>query len=405
MSTQRRPTGHIFVVERRSGRVWFAKWRDGAGQHQKRLGPAWVKPHGQTARGAPRWRAADGPKPAGFLTPDDARDELYALLSEAPKERQAQTPQQRVTVREAADEWLRYEEHEAKVKRSTVMDYKNCADRICQHFGDEALEDVTPQEIERWKAGFRAERRLGDGKLRRTPPSPRTIRKYLINFNGIYRRAREVYGITVNPVTEVKRPGRVKAKQTLGSNSFLEPAEVHALLAAATDDTDRAIFATAAFCGLRLGELLALRWRAIDFKRSLISVEASFTRGREGTPKSGDGRTVPMAPEVARSLALLRDRQHYLAPRDLVFIGRGGTHVDPNALRKRFHKALEQADLPRVRLHDLRHTFGTIMVSRVDPRTLQHWMGHGSIEVTEMYMAFRDRAEDAALVSDAFRVP
>jgi len=38
------------------------------------------------------------------------------------------------------------------------------------------------------------------------------------------------------------------------------------------------------------------------------------------------------------------------------------------------------------------------------PRTLQQWMGHGSIEVTEMYMAFRNRAEDAALVSDAFRV-
>jgi integrase len=56
------------------------------------------------------------------------------------------------------------------------------------------------------------------------------------------------------------------------------------------------------------------------------------------------------------------------------------------------------------REHDLRHTFGTIMVSRVDPRTLQHWMGHGSIEVTEMYMAFRDRAEDAAKVSDAFRM-
>lgn len=44
------------------------------------------------------------------------------------------------------------------------------------------------------------------------------------------------------------------------------------------------------------------------------------------------------------------------------------------------------------------------MVSRVDPRTLQQWMGHASIEVTEMYMAFRDRAEDAAKASDAFRI-
>ena len=196
----------------------------------------------------------------------------------------------------------------------------------------------------------------------------------------------------------------MRARRTLNSTDFLEPADVHALVAAAEDEIDAAIFVTAAFCGLRLGELLALRWRAVDFQRSLISVEASFTRGREGSPKSGDGRTVPMAPEVAGALTRLRGRSLLLGPRDLVFIGRGGTHVDPNALRRRFHDALARAGLRRVRLHDLPHTFGTIMVSRVDPRTLQQWMGHGSIEVTEMYMAFRDRAEDAAKVSDAFRV-
>ena len=400
-----RPSGHVYVAERQSGRVWYAKWRDGDGQHQKRLGPAWVKPYGQTARGAPRWRAADGSKPtAGYLTPDEARDALHELLADAPPAERLINPNSRVTLRQAADEWIRYEEHEAKVKRSTCMDYRNCADRLCRELGDPALEDITPQDIERWKANFRAERRLADGELRRTTPSARTIRKYLVNLNGIYRRAHEAYGITANPVAEIKRPGRVKPRRTLKSNDFLEPAEVHALIAAAEDETDAAIYAAAAFCGLRLGELLALRWRAVDFKRSLIRVEASYTRGREGTPKSGEGRTVPMAPEVADAIARLRQRAHLLGARDLVFLGRGATHVDANALRKRFHEALERAGLPRIRLHDLRHTFGTIMVSRVDPRTLQHWMGHGSIEVTEMYMAFRDRAEDAARVSDAFRV-
>jgi len=405
MNESSKPTGHVYVAERQSGRVWFAKWRDSDGQHQRRLGPAWVKPYGQTARGAPRWRTADGPKPTpAHMTPDEARDALAHLLFEAPRDARVAKASGRVTLREAADEWLRYEEHEAKVKRSTVMDYRNCADRLCRELGEMALEDITPAVIERWKAGFRAERRLADGSLRRTPPSPRTIRKYLVNLNGIFRRSREVYGIAVNPVAEVKRPGRVRARRTLKSTDFLEPADVHALVAAAEDETDAAIFVTAAFCGLRLGELLGLRWRAVDFPRSLISVEASFTRGREGSPKSGDGRTVPMAPEVAEALTRLRERSLFLGPRDLVFIGRGGTHVDPNALRRRFHDALAQAGVRRVRLHDLRHTFGTIMVSRVDPRTLQQWMGHGSIEVTEMYMAFRDRAEDAAKVSDAFRV-
>ena len=405
MREHRKPTGHVFVAERQSGRVWFAKWRDGDGQHQKRLGPAWVKPHGQTARGAPRWRAADGPKPGPtYMTPEEAREALRSCSPQRRALRGCPNPHRRVTLRVAADEWLRYEEDEAKVKRSTVMDYSNCADRLCRELGDRPLEDITPQDIEQWKAGFRAERRLGDGTVRMTPPSTRTIRKYLINLNGIFRRAREAYGISANPVADVKRPGRVKARRTLRKHRLPRAGEVHALVAAAEDEIDAAIFVTAAFCGLRLGELLALRWRAVDFARSLISVEASFTRGREGTPKSGDGRTVPMAPEVAAALVKLRERPYLLGQRDLVFIGRGGSHVDPNALRGRFHEALERAGLPRVRLHDLRHTFGTIMVSRVDPRTLQHWMGHGSIEVTEMYMAFRDRAEDAAKVSDAFRV-
>jgi integrase len=404
LGEHRRPAGHVYVAERKSGRVWYAKWRDADGQHQKRLGPAWVKAYGSTARGAPRWRTADGPKPSpGYLTPDEANQALAELLAQAPR---AATRRHggRVTLREAADEWLRYEEHEAKVKPSSVMDYRNCADRLCRDLGEVTLEDITPRDIERWKAGFRSERRLAGGKVRRTQPSARTIRKYLVNLNGIYRRAREAYGVTNNPVAEVKRPGRVNARKALSTTDFLEPKEVHALIAATHDDTDAAVFATASFCGLRLGELLALRWRAIDFQRSLISVEASYTRGREGTPKAGVGRVVPMAPEVAEAIRRLRKREHSLGPRDLVFLGRGRTHVDAKALRRRFHAALKKAGLEQVRLHDLRHTFGTIMVSRVDPRTLQQWMGHGSIEVTEMYMAFRDRAEDAAKVSDAFRV-
>ena len=401
------PTGHVYIAERQSGRVWYAKWRDADGQHQKRLGPAWVKPHGRTPRGARRWRTADGRKPSPtYLTPDEARAALEELLRAAPRAPSRRHDRNgRITLREAADEWLRYEEHEAKVKHSTLNDYRNVANRLCRELGaDRAVEEITPQAIERWKALFLAERRLAGGEVRRTSPASRTIRKYLVNLNGIFRRAHEAYGIANNPVAQVKRPGRVGGRTTLKRSNFLEPSEVQALVAAAEDETDAAIFLTAAFAGLRLGELLALRWRAIDFCRSLISVESSYSQGREGTPKSGQSRTVPMAPEVSETLLALHERPYLLSPGDLVFVGRGGTHVDPNGLRKRFYHALARAGVRRVRLHDLRHTFGTILVSRVDPRTLQHWMGHGSIEVTEMYMAYRDRAEDAAKVSDAFRV-
>lgn len=93
MNERRKPSGHVYVAERQSGRFWYAKWRDADGQHQKRLGPAWVKPHGTTARGAPRWRTADGRKPSrAYMTPEDARVALGELLAEAPEPRVPYTP-------------------------------------------------------------------------------------------------------------------------------------------------------------------------------------------------------------------------------------------------------------------------------------------------------------------------
>jgi integrase len=72
-----------------------------------------------------------------------------------------------------------------------------------------------------------------------------------------------------------------------------------ALVRAAASEQDAAIFLTAAFTGLRRGELVALRWRDVDFTGSLIRVRATYTHEALTTPKSGRVRSVPMAPDVA----------------------------------------------------------------------------------------------------------
>ena len=90
---------------------------------------------------------------------------------------------------------------------------------------------------------------------------------------------------------------------------MFSPEEVWALVRAAGSEQDAAIFLTAAFTGLRRGELLALRWRDVDFAGSTIRVRASYAAGELTTPKSGKVRSVPMAPDVAAALARLGHRE------------------------------------------------------------------------------------------------
>jgi integrase len=422
-----RPTGHIQVMGSRGSRAFYALVRDADGRRKTRLGPAWVKDSGKrTPRGAVKWAARDGSKPDGYLTPAEAEEMLSKMLAGAPRRRVHRTSAAiSMTLRQACDHWLTWAETDSEVKRSTLGDYGNVCDRICRDLGaDTRVASLTTKGLEKWIESMQAERRLSpaEAKKRRkagvrirqlpdgsfvqlTPASPRTKRKYLVNLNGIMKRAIKLGAITSNPATLVDRPGRLRKRRTLATTQFLRPVEVDALVRSACEVSaqDGAIFMTSAFCGLRLGELLDLRWGTVNFDGSSIHVESSYVRNASGTPKSGLGRTVPMAPDVARALAEHSKVGPVKSDADLVFIGREGRHVDANALRLRYYAALERAGLKPIRIHDLRHTFGTVCAAKGIPQTtIKEWMGHSDLATTEIYTAFYPQDSDAAKISAAF---
>jgi integrase len=253
-------------------------------------------------------------------------------------------------------------------------------------FGKLPVESITTQEIERWIATV--------------PGSVRTRNKLLILLHGIMRRARKVYGLPFNPVADVEKYPQGRA----GEVQVFSPEEVWALVRAADSEQDAAIFLTAAFTGLRQGELLALRWRDIDFPGAIVRVVGSYGLGKVTSPKSGKVRSVPLAPDVAEALARLNQREHFTADDDPVFAGVVGGHLDGAALTKRYKPALERANLRPLRFHDLRHTFGTRMIAQADIRRVQEWMGHADVQTTMRYLHYVPRAEDAKLVARAFAV-
>ncbi|MGI8715605.1 MAG: tyrosine-type recombinase/integrase, partial [Solirubrobacteraceae bacterium] len=247
---------------------------------------------------------------------------------------------------------------------------------------------VTTEEIEQWRRSLAG-------------LSNRSKNKLLIQLHGIFRRAQVVWAIPVNPLARVeKHPMRPS-----GDIQVFSPEEVWALVRAAASEQDAAVFLTAAFTGLRLGELLALRWRDVDFAGSTIRVRASWAGSALTTPKSGKVRAVPLAPDVASALAQVGRREDWVGEDDLVFANTVGTYVDGSALRRRYKAALAGAALRPLRFHDLRHTFGTRMIAKADIRRVQEWMGHADIQTTMKYLHYAPREEDARLVAEAFALP
>jgi integrase len=368
------PTGHVFRVERARGPVWYAKYRlPDERQVQKKLGPAW------TERGRP---------PVGYFTKRLAEAWLRETLDQARRGTLPGMVRTGATFADAAAEYLRYVENDRGRKPSTVRGYRSAINaHLLPGFGELPVEDVSPEVIEGWLASFGG--------------SPRTRNKLLIQLHGILGRARKVYGLSGNAAAEVEKFPQRRG----GGIEVFSPEEVWALVRAAASEQDGAVYLTAAFTGLRMGELLALCWRDIDFAGQTIRVRASYYLGQLTTPKSGKVRAVPMAPDVATALARLAHREHWVGEDDLVFPGEGGGHLDGSALRRRYKAALAAVGLRPLRFHDLRHTFGTRMIAKADIRRVQEWMGHADIQTTMRYLHYAPREEDARLVAEAFALP
>jgi integrase len=164
---------------------------------------------------------------------------------------------------------------------------------------------------------------------------------------------------------------------------------------------DHAIFQTAAFTGLRMGELIALRWRDVDLPIRTIRVAASFSHRQLTTPKSGKGRAVPIIDPVG-TLTRLHRRDDMTRPDDLVSPGSLGGHLDDSALRRRYKKARDNAGLRPLRLHDPRHTFGTHAIHTADPRELPEWMEQADFSTTKICLSYKPRADAAQRLAAAF---
>lgn len=178
--------------------------------------------------------------------------------------------------------------------------------------------------------------------------------------------------------------------------------ELDALLRAAASEQDRAIFLTAALTGLRRSELVALRWRDVDFPGRVLRMRQNYSHGQVTTPKSGEVRSVPLVDEVARALDGLSRRERFTGDDDPVFAGLDGGYMDASALGRRYSAAVKRAGIRFLTFHSLRHHFGSEAINAMTPVEVQQLMGYADLHTTSRYMHAKSRADDAERLARAF---
>jgi integrase len=225
-------------------------------------------------------------------------------------------------------------------------------------------------------------------KERRSPRAvrlghnPKTIGNALVPLREMLGHAVEWGYLSANPAQRVRRP---RAEPNHDGMQALDADQVRRLLASAASDA-RTLLLCAVTTGIRRGELLALKWGDVDWSGRRVWVRRSVgADGRFQQPKTrGSVRAVALTPTLASALRLHRMASSFKGQDDLIFPSELGTPLDGrNMVRRYFEPALREAGLPRIRFHDLRHTFASLLIAQGEhPKLISEQLGHASVQIT-----------------------
>lgn len=301
---------------------------------------------------------------------------------------------------------------EVNVRFATRKDYETLiALHLLPYFKGRKVRTITRQDVEIWR-GKLLTGKQPDGRTPREegPVGRRTVNKAHIQLGAMLRYAVSSRWANWNAALEVEKLADEKASDNRPvDENILTPAEVPKLLDAA-DIRWRPLLLMAVTTGLRQGELLGLRWGDIDWNSREVHVRRQFSKGRFADLKTKHSRRrVGLPDELVAGLKAWKlacpkpQADDGTSPPDddlLVFPHTDGRPLNHGLLlRQGFYPAMRRAKLRRIRFHDLRHTFASLLIAtNVHPKRIQALMGHSTIRVTmDVYEhLMRDADNEAA---------
>lgn len=323
------------------------------------------------ARYRARWRDGDRVRTKTFTSRDEAEDHLLAVSRE--KRDGRYVPPSELTVGEAVHAWLARGAQSWSV--NTLVTTENRAEKhVVRRLGTLRVQAVTRDRVQHWVDGLVA-----------SGLAPGTVEGVLRVLRAALDEVVQAGVIAANPCTGVRRP---LAQHTGLATWTLD--EVRAVYRVVADDPWLdAWYRVALTCGLRPGEQRALRWDDLDWRRGVLHVRRTMTRGADGkstvgaTTKTKRARAVAVPASTLGALRRLRGSLPVVTLDGPIFPGPRGAEVEAFTVRGRHEQVIRDAGVCRITLHQLRHTSATLdMESGAHPKVVQERLGHRRIETT-----------------------
>lgn len=379
-------------------------------QNIRRRGKSWVVHYRRDGKQV--WRS--------FKTKEEAELELARAMVRKAQD-QPEPSARRMTLAEHAVEWL--EHKQGRVGEQTFVNYASVLNvhvlpslgqlelrRVTRKTLDDFVTDWTargPMFKERVRLAQERERVRAGAQGRKPRPvrigsSPKTIGNAIVVLSALFKDAVAWQRLAASPAVALERPRDDRAGEELMRPLDMEG--VFKLAHAAEEGLPRTLLLAAGMTGVRRGELLALRWGDVDYANGRVWVRRSIgLHGVVKKPKTQKSvRAVSLSRPLRDALEAWWKETDYRADTDYVFPSSTGSPLDGrNMNREIFEPARKKAGLPRVRFHDLRHSYASILIEQGEhPKVISEQLGHASIAITmDRYSHLFDRSYSD--VSDA----
>jgi integrase len=345
----------------------------------------------ETSNGASSWVAHATWQEAGrrrqakrsFRTKKEAQAALTELLAA----HQAGTfvAPNRVSLREFVEPWLAGLANQGR-KPTTLRGYRTAIEaHVLPRLGNIALQEIRASDLDAMYA-----------ELLRSGLSMSTVHHVHAATNKLLNDAERKGWVTRNVARLANAPSMTTARARAPEMKVWSPAELTSFLTAIEGNRNEALFRLMAMTGMRRSEVVGLRWQDVDLGRHHLTVNqaATVVDGTEviDTPKSRRSRRV--IDLDADTTALLqrhraRQREMFLrlgvsaAASDRVFTNEIGDPIRPDSIGQAFSRLVGPAGVPRIRLHDLRHTHAShLLLAGVNVKVVSDRLGHASVSFT-----------------------